>query len=302
LQSVDDLEATFRRKGAAEYKGYVAAVSETCDPANLVQLITHTEVASNNVDDADLLVSSLPQIQEGMPLSEMHSDGGFGSPAADSACQQAKVELVQSAIRGGVPDPDKFNLADFDIQQDGEWKPTQMTCPNGQTIVVEAGRTTGYLAHFDPLLCQPCPFATTGRCRAKPSKREPRFTLSFTQQEINWARRRRRHREEKATKRNLRAAVEATMRSLKHPFPAGKLPVRGRFRVTCMVVASAAMTNLRRIHRYRLARVQKNAQEGQANGKVSRQSTGEDSFSLLRWLIARLDWRPAWSFCACFSC
>jgi hypothetical protein len=49
---------------------------------------------------------------------------------------------------------------------------------------------------------------------------------------------------------NLRSAVEASVRSLKHPFPAGKLPVRGKFRVTCMIIGSAAMTNVRRIQRY----------------------------------------------------
>ncbi|MDW8327343.1 MAG: hypothetical protein RMK99_12305, partial [Anaerolineales bacterium] len=42
---------------------------------------------------------------------------------------------------------------------------------------------------------------------------------------------------------NLRAAVESTLRSLKHPFRAGKLPVRGRFRVACLRIASAAVIN-----------------------------------------------------------
>ncbi|MDO9546165.1 MAG: hypothetical protein Q7J07_05390, partial [Pelolinea sp.] len=50
--------------------------------------------------------------------------------------------------------------------------------------------------------------------------------------------------------RNLRAAVEATVRQVKHPFPASKLPVRGRFRVSCMLIGSAMITNVRRIQRY----------------------------------------------------
>jgi hypothetical protein len=37
------------------------------------------------------------------------------------------------------------------------------------------------------------------------------------------------------------------VRSVKHPFRAGKLPVRGKFRVACMLLRSAAMTNVRRI-------------------------------------------------------
>lgn len=39
-------------------------------------------------------------------------------------------------------------------------------------------------------------------------------------------------------------------RGVKHPFPAGKLPVRGKFRVTCMLIGSAAVANIRRIQRY----------------------------------------------------
>ena len=52
----------------------------------------------------------------------------------------------------------------------------------------------------------------------------------------------------------MRAAVEATVREVKHPFPAGKLPVRGKFRMTCMLIGSAAMTNVRRIQRYLAAK------------------------------------------------
>jgi len=33
LQSLDDQEATYRRKGEQDYKGYVANLSETCDRA-----------------------------------------------------------------------------------------------------------------------------------------------------------------------------------------------------------------------------------------------------------------------------
>ena len=62
-------------------------------------------------------------------------------------------------------------------------------------------------------------------------------------------RRRRSHKQQKKG-RNLRAAVEATMRSIKQPFPAGKLPVRGKFRMASMVIGSAAVSNVRRIQRY----------------------------------------------------
>jgi hypothetical protein len=70
--------------------------------------------------------------------------------------------------------------------------------------------------------------------------------LRFLQREVNLALRRKRSADVRATGKNLRAAVESTMRSLKYPFGNGKLPVRGKPRVSMMVIASAAMTNIRR--------------------------------------------------------
>ena len=264
LQSLDDLEATYRRKGNRFYKGYVANVTETCDPENEVQLITQIQVAPNNTEDSDLMMDAIPGLKKRTDLKTLYTDGGFGSPDADDALIDQKIEQVQTKMRGKAPDPDKFNLADFDIQHDEKGKPLMITCPAGETIPVEPGRTTGYQARFNAAVCEHCAFYLEGRCRAKPQKRIPCFSLSFTQREVNWARRRRRHLAFKKEEGNLRAAVEATIREIKHPSRGGKLPVRGRFRVTCMMIASAAMTNMRRIHRHLREKSQQATKDNQA--------------------------------------
>jgi hypothetical protein len=250
LQSLDDLEATFRYKAGESYQGYVANLSESCDEENDVQLILKVQVAPNNSDDAALLVEAMPDLVERTEVDTMYTDGGYGSAEADRVMNAHQVEQVQSAIRGRAPDPNKLTLADFGIEQDGQGRPTHLTCPQGQRVAVEPGRTTGFLARFDPDICADCPLQRADRCRAKPQKRNPRFTLGFTQEEVFQAQRRRRHLDYQRSPGNPRAAVEATMRSVKHPFRHGKLPVRGRFRVTCMMIASAAMCNVRRIQRY----------------------------------------------------
>jgi len=111
-------------------------------------------------------------------------------------------------------------------------------------------RTTGLHARFDPDICSICPFHQDERCRAKPQKRDLRFLLSFTLKEVRAAQRRKDFLRHKHDGQNLRAAVEATVRSIKHPFRAGKLPVRGQFRMTSMMIASAIHVNVRRIWRY----------------------------------------------------
>ena len=250
LQSLDDLEATYRHKAGNSYQGYVANISESCDEENDLRLISKVQVAPNNVEDAALLVEALPNLVERTELDTLYTDGGYGSEEVDRLMNEHQVEQIQSGIRGRAPDPTKFTLADFAIEQDAEGRPTRLTCPQGQRVEVESVRTTGFVARFDPELCADCPFHLADRCRAKPQKRNPRFGLRFTQKQVFVAQRRRRHNEFLSTPGNPRASIEATMRSIKHPFRRGKLPVRGLFRVTCMMIASAAMCNVRRIQRY----------------------------------------------------
>ena len=107
-------------------------------------------------------------------------------------------------------------------------------------------------ARFDPTLCSTCLFQLDGRCRTQPQKREPRYLLTFTTAEVRSTKRRKDYLAHQSHSHNLRSAVEATVRSVKHPFPAGKLPVCGQFRVTCMAIASAAVVNLFLPPSYRL--------------------------------------------------
>lgn len=302
LQSLDDQEASYRRKDDQDYKGYVANLSETCDPANPVQLITNVQVAPNNVDDAVLLCEALPEIKARMALDTLYTDGGYGSPAADEVLVAQRVTLTQSGLRGKAPAADKLSLADHAIELDETGHPLRLTCVGGQTVPVVSGRSTGFGAYFDPALCAACPFHTTGQCRAYPGKRDPRFRLLFTQQEVFWAQRRRRCRSLRRDGANPRAAVESTVRSVKHPFPAGQVPVRGRFRVLGLLIASAAMTNIRRLQRYRAA------QAGTAGRKPGWRSQHLSGLAWDSGLPTRLSTWAAARFrllalpATCFSC
>ena len=249
LQSPDDPEATYRQKGQREYIGYITNITETCDPDNPLQLITQVQVAPNNTEDADLLVEALPNLQARTELATLYTDGGYGSAEADQALQDNQVELVQTAIRGRVPSTEKLNLSDFEIKQSQSGTPTEITCPGKQTVAVQqSSQKKGYVAHFEADTCQGCPFLT--KCPAQRGKRDERWHLRFTQDQAMMSQRRRKSRLRQKEGRNLRAAIEATICSLKRRFPASKLPVRGRFRVTCMMIGSALMSNIRRIKRY----------------------------------------------------
>lgn len=230
LQSPDDLEATYRNKRGQGFQGYTANITETCDPENEVQLITKVQVAPNNVDDTQLLDEALPELKERTDLDKLYTDGGYGSPETDDALRESDVEQIQTAIRGRKPSAEKLHLSDFEIKQTDEGKPTQITCPQGQTETVRgSNKRKSFVAHFAHDTCQTCPFSEA--CPAKPGKRDSRHRLRFTQAQVNVAQRRRRSQIHQEEGRNLRAAVAQHSLSRSHG-SAGQTSLPGR-QVAC---------------------------------------------------------------------
>ena len=287
LQSPDDLEATYREKSGKGYQGYVANLSETCDPQNPLQLITKVQLASNSIDDSQLLAEALPDLKKRTELNTIYTDGGHGGPTSDVVLQEQKVEHIQTAIRGRTPDPDKLHLADFAIKFNPDNQPVKVTCPNGQTEPAHSSsQKKTFVAHFNAEVCATCPLVD--KCPAQPGKRDPRRHMRFTQAEAQASERRRRSHKQQKEGRNLRAAVEATMRSIKHPFPAGKLPVRGKFRIASMLIGSAAVSNVRRIDRYLQAKAKEEMTQPAVPGaeKRTRKQAGDSFWTFLSTSLA----------------
>ena len=289
LQSPDDLESTFREKRGKGYQGYVANLTETCDPQNPLQLITKVQTASNNTDDSQLLAEALPNLKQRTGLETIYTDGGHGGPASDVVLQAQQVEQIQTAIRGRTPDPEKLQLANFTIKLNQDGKPVQVTCPHGQIEPAHpSSQKKAFVAHFAAEVCSKCPLVN--QCPAQPGQRDPRQHLRFTQASAHASERRRHSQEQQKEGRNLRAAVEATMRSLKHPFPAGKLPGRGKFRMTCLLIGSAAVSNVRRIQRYLQAKAKDEMAQAGASGEVkcTQEQAGDSFWAFLSTTLAAL--------------
>jgi hypothetical protein len=249
LQSPDDWEAAYRCKHGQGQRGYVANVSETCHPENPFQLIVNVQSEPDTTDDAALLAAALPELAERSDVDELHTDGGYNSPQVDDLMQTHHVRQVQTAIRGLQPTEGKVGLEDMTWQTNADnGQPEFVTCPGGQRAEVVGGRKEGrYVATFDASVCADCPLRE--QCPAQPLVRRAGNVLRFSQREVNVALRRQRCAEERAAERHLRPAVEATIRAITHPFRNGKAPVRGRPRVSMLLIGSAAMNNVRQIYR-----------------------------------------------------
>jgi hypothetical protein len=251
LQSPDDWEATIRECGHGLRQGYVANIAETCDEHNPFQVITKVQLAPNSTDDTKLLLEALPKLVQRTELEMLHTDGGFGGPTVDELLAEHHVGLIQTGIRGMHLSQERVHFSDFQFQLDEAGQPVQLTCPCGQDALVERGsQKKGFVGRFALSACESCPFRTARQCPVRFRKRKGFYGIYFMPAKMKVTLRRQQNQAFRKTKRNPRAAVEATIRAIKHPFRQGKLPVRGRFRMFSMMIGSAAMNNVRQIQRF----------------------------------------------------
>jgi hypothetical protein len=253
LQSVDDVEASYRVKGSHAHRGYVANLSETCDPTNPVQLITQVSVAPNRTSDQELLKRDVPAIQARMELKHLVNDGEYTGPSVDDLLRKAHVQQSLTALTGTLPDRSegKQVMADFAMQLDEQGNVTAATCPAGHPATIyPSPKGQSFRLCFAPSTCLNCPFFQQQQCPVKLRKDQTAYQLNVPKERAASSQRRRRFEQTKEQARALRPAVEATMFQVTCHMPGDKVPVRGRFRVTMVVLCSALMVNARRIDRY----------------------------------------------------
>lgn len=306
LQSPDDWEASYRRKRGEGHVGYTANLTETCVPENDLNLVVKVQIEPNNKDDAAMLNEVLPELKKRTDVEEMWNDGSFSSEEVDQIMHQEGVEQIQTAIRGRKPGADRLGLADFAWKTDDNGRPQQIHCPYGQPGAISPGRKKDrYRVAFDARncdscdSCDSCPFRDS--CPSKPLKRKSVRALRISQRQVDVAQRRRRSAQMLASGCNLRSAVEATVRSVKHPFRNGKVPVRGKARMSIMLVGSAAMCNIRRIFRYQRYPDKKGKVENRKPKCATRSETCTSIFffaTLWAWFKSACRYRPA-LVCSC---
>jgi len=252
LQSPDDQEATFRTKSRERSRGYVANLTETCDEDNDLQLISRVNVAPNTTDDQKLLAEDIENLKEREGIDEVYTDAGYTGKTAAKATATYQVTQHVSAIKGRKKEKTGVDLEDFTVTQNSEGTVTAIICPGGQRGELRESKKASdrYTAGFSADVCQACPFVD--QCPAKRLKKRPSFVLRFTTTDLRVAATRKQVAQTGKKITNKRASIESTVRSVIHPFGGHlcKLPVRGRHRITTMVVLSAMMVNIRRITGY----------------------------------------------------
>ncbi|MEA3504872.1 MAG: transposase, partial [Bacteroidota bacterium] len=238
IQSPDDLNATYREKNGKKSKGQTINVVETANPDNPVNLLNDVSVSPNNQDDSKILNKRIDKLKKKTPdLNELHTDGAYGSSDNDKKCEELKIRMVQSGVRGdeaAVP---------FEIKEISEDR-YKVSCPY-QTVDSQKSRKR-FKAEFDLSVCKECKMSQVCPTQIRKNCR----TFYFIREDYLRKKRIKNRDALPPERRKLRSNVEATINEFVRKMPKGKLKVRGVFKTAVFVYLMAMSINFGRIYRY----------------------------------------------------
>ena len=271
IQNPSDLGVTYDgHKGP----GYQVQITETCVPANEVQLITAALPQTAAEPAGDAVVPMIDQLdQAGRKPEEMLADTLYTSDENVQAAAAQGVDLV-GPVPGRAPEADAEAMTVDDFGWD-ERTGTIDACPAGHQPTSSArDEATGRTRIDMPAsACCECPFRQ--QCPIENTS-DGGFTLEFTDKERRLAGRRVEEATEVYKERYApRSGIESTNSGLKNRLDLGRLRVRGRgsvFRVLLHKVAgwnvlrAAASAKLRAWVKTQVARTLKGSESG-PNGR-----------------------------------
>lgn len=253
LQSPHDPEATYSgHKG----KGYEVQVAETCDPANITQLLTYVEPTPSSESDATVPVPLVEELAErGIQPEAVYSDTTYGSGRNGFELACRGIELVSpvagSAPKGGAgPDLEdgtpRLTAADFHIDAT---EAAVTRCPAGHQAIEEwtyQDAPERVEIHVARAVCEACPLRV--RCPVKLDRKQGVYVLKANLVQVNIEQRRRAEASPEWRERYaVRAGIEATNSELKRRHGLGRLRVRGGLRVRLAVYLKALACNVKRM-------------------------------------------------------
>ena len=237
LQSPDDIDAIYRKKGKKVGKGQSVNVTETANPKNELNLLTDITVKPNNTEDSDIMNDHIESLKEKTPdLKELHTDGAYGSEDNDKKFEELGITHIQTAVKG------RKSKVEMKIEEitEGEY---EVSCPL-QKVESEKTRIRHKVC-FDKKVCDRC--SLTGDCPTLIQKR----VYYFTREQYLSNKRKRNINTLPLERRKLRPNVEATIKEFVKPLNhKGKLRVRGQFKTMIYACSMGISINFGRIHRY----------------------------------------------------
>ena len=237
-QSPFDPDATYIRKNGKGYSGYSANITETANPDNDVQMITHVHTEPNIHSDKAFLNEELDALKEKSDMNMLVVDGGYTGEEMREKVQAKGVVFIETGLKGKEP---KYNSAAFDIDETNGI----LRCPMGKEPMrtwMKREKAHALFSHED---CKGCPYRDN--CFAKKQTKGMKVDIALKRHERD---KRRAYMQTEAfrEKKNLRPAIEGTISAMKRT-GLNWIKVRGLFRVQMTVMFNAIGCNLKRLFR-----------------------------------------------------
>jgi hypothetical protein len=241
IQNPADPDATYRSKNDESYRGYSTHVTETCNPENEVQLITHIDTVANNQDDAKVLNKNLEEIKEETDVEIIINDGAFVSRELTETCKELAIVQIATAIRGKEMSDDKLTSEDFIRAEEGLID----ACPAGNRPEEQTFNKTDntLTAKFDVKVCNQCELKE--RCMAYKSEKQSKIEIDSHREFLD-KRQKELGSEEYQTLAKLRPSVEATVSRIKPKYLKGRILLRGLKKVCQRMILKAVGVNFKR--------------------------------------------------------
>ena len=252
LQSPFDPDAGYSgHKG----KGYQAQITETCEPENAVQIITHAAVESAAASDAESPVRDTEELEaRGLKPGALLADTAYCGGDNDVALRDMGVALIGPAA-GKAPGANAAQIGAFETTNDLRGI---TRCPAGNEP-----ESSAYDPDYDTLTaaftkeqCARCDLRNI--CGVK--RRKQGYALHCKRSRMATSKRRIAEKsEEFKNAYAARAGIEAANSELKRAHGLGRLRVRGRPAVECAVFMKIAACNIKRFMRARIEQARQRA-------------------------------------------
>lgn len=283
LQSPFDPDAGYSgHKG----KGYQAQITETCEPENAVQIITHAAIESAAASDAESPVRDTEELQaRGLKPDTLLADTAYCGGDNDVALRDMGVALIGPAA-GKEPGANTAQIGAFETTNNLR---DVTRCPAGnqpESSAYDPDYDT-LTANFTKEQCAHCDLRNI--CGVKRSKHG--YALRCERSRMATSKRRIAEKSEEFKKAYAaRAGIEAANSELKRAHGLGRLRVRGRPAVECAVFMKIAACNIKRYMRARIEQERQRARGAKqtAAAAIGRQIAPASDAGRRSALVSRL--------------
>ncbi len=107
VQTPNDPDADYRKKGDQKVKGYSLNITETCDDTDEEKdkpnLIVNVQVKGASAADNDYLKEAITNIRENVSndtIEKVYADGAYRSPGNREFADENSIELITSGLQG----------------------------------------------------------------------------------------------------------------------------------------------------------------------------------------------------------